>query len=127
MHRVLVVDDDDAIREIVEIALGTLAGWDVETAGGGEEALQMARRHPPDGILLDVMMPGLDGPGVLRHLRADPTTRAVHVALLTAKASPMDRGAYSSLPIDGVITKPFDPIGLPDDVAALFGWNRDDA
>lgn len=119
---VLVVDDDDAIREITEVALELVAGWQVLTASGGAEALELAARHVPDAVLLDLMMPGMDGLTAFRHLQADPATRDVPVILVTAKAQVGEGQAWDGLPVSGVIGKPFDPMTLGAEVAALLGW-----
>ena len=123
---VLVVDDDDAIREITQVALELVAGWEVLTAGGGREALARAAEHRPDAVLLDLMMPDMDGLTTFRHLQADPATRDVPVILVTAKAQVGDRQAWDGLPVAGVIAKPFDPMTLAADVAALLGWPAPD-
>ncbi len=123
---VLVVDDDDAIREITQVALELVAGWTVLIAGGGAEALTQAAEHHPDAVLLDLMMPDMDGLTTFRHLQADPATRDVPVILVTAKAQVGDRQAWDGLPVAGVIAKPFDPMTLAADVAALLGWPAPD-
>jgi CheY-like chemotaxis protein len=119
---VLVVDDDDDIRELTRVALELVADWGVITAGGGAEALELAARHRPDAVLLDLMMPGMDGLTTFGHLRADPATGAIPVILVTAKARVGERQAWDELEIAGVISKPFDPITLAADVSALLGW-----
>ena len=107
---VLVVDDDDDIRELTRVALELVADWGVLTAAGGAEALELAARHRPDAVLLDLMMPGMDGLTTFRHLRADPATGDIPVILVTAKARVGERQAWDELEIAGVISKPFDPI-----------------
>jgi CheY-like chemotaxis protein len=119
---VLVVDDDDDIRELTRVALELVADWGVLTAAGGAEALELAARHRPDAVLLDLMMPGMDGLTTFRHLRADPATGDIPVILVTAKARVGERQAWDELEIAGVISKPFDPIALAADVSALLGW-----
>jgi CheY-like chemotaxis protein len=123
---VLVVDDDDDIRELVKVALELVAGWEVLTAAGGGEALELAARHRPDAVLLDLMMPGMDGLTVFRHLQADATTRDIPVLLVTAKARVGQRQAWDEVAVAGVISKPFDPMTLAADVAALVGWPAPD-
>ncbi len=118
---VLVVDDDDSIREITQIALEAVGGWQVVTAENGLVALDRAREIQPDAILLDVMMPEMDGPTAARHLAADPATAHIPVILLTAKV----RGAHQpwdGLAVRGVISKPFDPMTLALEVTGLLGW-----
>ena len=121
-RRVLVVDDDDSIRMVAEMALETVAGWTVLTADGGLVALDIAARELPEAILLDVMMPGVDGPTTFRRLQADPVTRDIPVILVTAKIGVGDRNLWPELAVAGVIPKPFDPMTLGADVSRLLGW-----
>lgn len=123
-HRVLIVDDEDDIREVARMSLELIRGWDVLTAGCGREGIDVASAERPDAILLDVMMPDLDGPSTVRQLRAEPSTREVPVILLTAKVQASDRRQFADLPISGVIAKPFDPLVLGDRVAELLGWKE---
>lgn len=120
--RVLVVDDDDSIREITQIALEVVGGWEVYAADGGVAALALAREHHPDAVLLDVMMPDMDGPTTFGHLRADAATEDIPVILLTAKVQLGDRQAWSDIDVAGVIAKPFDPMTLHAQVSELLGW-----
>ena len=119
---VLVVDDDDSVREVTQMSLEIVAGWTVLSADGGQAALDLARAHRPDAVLLDVMMPGMDGPATFRHLQADPETRDIPVVLLTAKVMAGEREVWDELAVRGVIAKPFDPMTLHSQVAALLGW-----
>ena len=119
---VLVVDDDDAIRELTQIALEAVGGWNVVPADGGAAALALAREHRPDAVLLDVMMPDMDGIATFGHLQADERTRDIPVVLLTAKVNTRDRQVWDGLAIAGVISKPFDPMTLAADVRRLLGW-----
>lgn len=118
---VLVVDDDDSIREITQASLEIVAGWHVLTAPGGVVALELAREHRPDIILLDLMMPGMDGLTVFAHLQEDPATRDIPVILVTAKSQVGGRQVWDDLAIAGVIAKPFDPMTLATEVAAMAG------
>ncbi|MDP8909947.1 MAG: response regulator [Chloroflexota bacterium] len=111
--RILVVDDEDDIREVAAFALQAVGGWQVLTAASGRQALALAAAHRPDAILLDVMMPELDGPATVVALRDDPATRNIPVVLLTAKVQAADRQRFSQLAISGVLSKPFDPMALP--------------
>lgn len=116
------VDDDDSIREVAEVALGLVGGWDVTTASSGADGVERAREEMPDVVLLDVMMPGMDGPTTLSHLRADPLTKAVPVILLTAKVRPGERRELDGLDVSGIIGKPFDPMTLASQVSEMLGW-----
>ena len=88
---VLVVDDDDSIREIAQLSLELVGGWRTLLADGGEAALEQARTHRPDVILLDVMMPVMDGIETFHHLRADERTRDIPVILVTARDREVDK------------------------------------
>ncbi|MBM7798469.1 CheY-like chemotaxis protein [Microlunatus panaciterrae] len=121
-RRVLVVDDDDSIREVAQMALELVGGWQVTTAACGAEGWAKAREHQPDAILMDVMMPGMDGPTTFSHMQDDPETREIPVILLTAKVQAGDRREFADLELAGVIAKPFDPMTLSNEVAELLGW-----
>jgi CheY-like chemotaxis protein len=124
--RVLVVDDEEAIREVAALSLQAVGGHDVTTASSGIEALARVLEDVPDAILLDVMMPELDGPGTVSRLQQDPRTREVDVILLTAKMQPSERNAFAQLNgVRGVIGKPFDPMTLPQQIADILGWHGD--
>ena len=123
-RRVLVVDDDDAIREVAQVALELVGGWDVDLATSGQEAVDRCLVDPPDVVLLDVMMPAMDGPTTFSRLQADERTRDVPVVLLTAKVQPAERRRWEGLGVVGVLTKPFDPLLLSSEVAELLGWDR---
>jgi CheY-like chemotaxis protein len=122
--RILIVDDDDAIREVAQASLELVGGWQVDCASSGVDALTIATQNPPDAILLDVMMPAMDGPTTFGHLQADPRTRSIPVVLLTAKVLGSERRQWDNLGVAGVLAKPFDPMTLPDEVAKLLGWDR---
>lgn len=120
---VLVVDDDDSVREITQLSLEVVAGWEVLTAEGGAEGLELARAHKPDAVLLDVMMPDMDGLETFRHLQEHESTSDIPVILVTAKAQVGDRPMWHGLAIAGVIAKPFDPVTLATDVCIMLGWD----
>ena len=121
-RHVLLVDDEPDILEVASVALAALKGWDVRTAGSGAAAVEAARAEPPDAIVLDVMMPGLDGPATLAELRRHPETAGVPVVFLTAKVQVVDRERLLADGALGVLAKPFDPVTLGDELAALLGW-----
>lgn len=120
--RVLIVDDEDDIREVAQLSLEMTAGWAVLAASSGAEGLRLARAERPDAILLDVMMPEMDGPATFERLQADPETRSIPVVLLTAKVQAGDQRRLAELGVAGVLSKPFDPMQLASDVARVLGW-----
>ncbi len=123
---VLVVDDDDSIREIAEISLQLVGGMHVLTASGGVEALEtleLSRKQLPDVVLMDVMMPDMDGLTTFRHMQEDPDIRNIPVILVTAKVQVGDRQVWDGLAISGVISKPFDPMTLAEQVGQMLGWD----
>lgn len=117
---ILLVDDEDDIREVAALSLEAVGGWRVSSASDGATGVQMARAEPPDAVLLDVMMPGLDGPATVARLREDPLTRDIPVILLTAKAQSADRLRFAELGVAGTLTKPFDPMTLTDQITAIL-------
>jgi len=122
-RRILIIDDEDDIREVAQISLEALGGWEVTTATCGADGLAKAVAERPDAILLDVMMPDMDGPTTFRSLRADPATESIPVVLLTAKVRAADRQVLHDLGVDAVLAKPFDPVTLSDEIAAALGWS----
>src|SRR5437867_8873029 len=110
IRRILIVDDDDDIREVAQVSLELLGPYEVLTASGGRDGVESARTRQPDAILLDVMMPDLDGPATLAELRADPATRHIPVLFLTAKTQAADHTRLTALGAAGILTKPFDPL-----------------
>jgi CheY-like chemotaxis protein len=122
-RRVLIVDDEESIREIAQLSMEAVGGHQVTTASSGREALRIATAEAPDAILLDVMMPGLDGPSTVSELQADPRTRDIDIVMLTAKVHPNEKARFSELPgVAGVLAKPFDPMALPQQIAEILGW-----
>jgi CheY-like chemotaxis protein len=121
-RHVLVVDDDDMLREVAKVALEMVGGWRVSAADSGREAQRIALAEHPDALLLDVMMPGMDGPSTVVALRQDPATRDIPVIFLTAKVGGGGHAQWDHLDVAGVIPKPFDPMTLPAEVARLLGW-----
>jgi CheY-like chemotaxis protein len=122
-RRILVVDDDDAARQAAAYSLETMAGWDVFQAYCGAQAIESATQHQPDAILLDVMMPAMDGPAMLAKLRAIRATSHIPIVLLTAKVQAVHDGSLSHLPVAAILPKPFDPLRLASQVAKALGWD----
>ncbi|MFT4225493.1 response regulator [Micropruina sp.] len=115
----LVVDDDDDIREVAATSLEVVNGFRVITAISGSEAVMTARANLPDGILLDMMMPGMDGLQTLAELQSYPETRSIPVVLLTARID----GEHPGGAVAGLIRKPFDPMQLGTEVSRIMGWS----
>ncbi len=118
--RILYADDEEDILDVATLALEMVGGLSVTTCGDGFQAVAAARRTPPDLIMLDVMMPGMDGPTAMSQIRADPDLGAIPVILLTARVRGPEVREYLSLGADGVISKPFDPMTLADEVRAIW-------
>lgn len=121
-RRLLVIDDEDDIREVAQLSLEMTTGWEILTASSGAAGIATAEAQQPDAILLDVMMPEMDGPTTFRRLRDAAATAGIPVILLTAKAQATDRARFLELGVNGVLTKPFDPMTLGSEVARTLGW-----
>ncbi|MBT9312957.1 response regulator [Leptothoe kymatousa] len=119
---ILVVDDDDGVREIIQFSLEAAAGWTVDTAACGQDGIAIAKAKSPDLILLDVMMPGEDGIDVFKQLQADPVTQSIPTIFLTAKARMSEHQALLQIGVLGVITKPFKARELTQQIEQLLGW-----
>lgn len=122
-RRILIIDDEDDIREVAALSLETVAGWDVVVASSGTQGVTRAEEDKPDAILLDVMMPGMDGPSTFRELRKSPVTAKIPVLLLTAKVQSSDQRRFADLGVEAVLFKPFDPMTLAAQISEALGWN----
>lgn len=120
LQRVLYVEDEPDIQAVARIALEMVGGFTVKICASGEEALHEAVSFSPDMILLDVMMPGMDGPSTLKALREKPELANTPVAFMTAKVQPTEVAHYKSLGALDVIPKPFDPMALAGLVRAIW-------
>jgi len=120
LRSILHVDDEPDIRQIVQLALGLTEGLTVHSAESGEQALELARKLQPDLLLLDVMMPGLDGPGILKRMRSDSAIAHIPVIFMTAKAMAREIALFRQMGAVGVIAKPFDPMQLSQQVLSLW-------
>ena len=120
LKKIMVVDDEDDIRDVVGMALEMASGLAVEGCGSGREAVARARAVRPDMILLDVMMPGMDGPTTLAALRQDPELVGIPVVFLTAKAQAGELDRFLELGAADVIAKPFDPMTLGEKLQSIW-------
>jgi CheY-like chemotaxis protein len=119
--RLLLVDDEDDIRAVASVSLERVGGWTIVQASSGAAAIAAAQSDGPfDAVLLDFMMPELDGPATLSRLRQGPLSPDVPVVFLTAKVQASDRARLAGLGAAGVIAKPFDPMRLPDELARIL-------
>jgi CheY-like chemotaxis protein len=118
--KVLIIDDEDDIRRIAKLALGKVGRMEVVEASSGTEGVRKAQEERPDAVLLDVMMPGLDGPSTLAALRASEATARIPVVFLTAKAMASEVERLRGLGARGVLTKPFDPMKLASSLRSIL-------
>jgi two-component system OmpR family response regulator len=122
LSRILYVEDDPDIQAIAMMVLETISGFTVQACSSGKEALEKAVAFQPDLILLDVMMPGMDGPETLKGLRNSPELQSTPVVFMTAKVQPQEVQGYIALGAVGVIAKPFDPMTLAQELRDI--WAR---
>lgn len=121
LQRILYVEDEDDIRAVAELALVNVAGFELRTCASGAEALDAAESFAPDLLLLDVMMPDMDGPATLRALRQIPSLAETPAVFMTAKVQPDEVSRYLELGAVDVIAKPFDPMSLGDQLRNVWG------
>lgn len=120
LQRILYVEDDVDIQAITVMVLESLHGFTLAVCSSGAEALEKVREFKPDLILLDVMMPGMDGPETLKGFRQFPELQKTPVIFMTAKVQPQEVDTYLQLGAAGVIAKPFDPMTLADQLRTIW-------
>jgi two-component system alkaline phosphatase synthesis response regulator PhoP len=120
--RVLIVDDEEAIQTVVQFGIRMVAGWDVLTASSGLQGIQIAQTEQPDAILLDVMMPDMDGIHTFKALQSNPVTKQIPVIFLTATAQESERQQFEDMGASGAIAKPFNSLDLPDRITKILHW-----
>ena len=121
-RHILLIDDEDDIREVTAVSLETVAGWHVSSARSGVDGIELAKRAVPDAILLDVMMPEQDGPATLRLLRSNAVTARIPVIFLTAKAQSIERERLQAIGAVGTLAKPFNPLTLANQISEILNW-----
>ena len=123
IRRILIIDDEDDIREVAALSLESVAGWQVTTASSGAEGMRLAAAEVPDAILMDVMMPAMDGPTTFREMQKLPELASIPVILLTAKVQGVDQRRFAGLGVTAVLFKPFDPLTLAEQMSEALGWS----
>ena len=123
MHRILLIDDEDDIREVASLTLEATAGWEVITANSGSSGIRAALAEQPEAILMDVMMPEMDGPTTFREMQKNPLIAGIPVILLTAKVQGVDQRRFADLGVAAVLFKPFDPMTLAQQIAEVLDWD----
>ncbi len=121
-RRILIIDDEETIQTVVQFGIRMAAGWEVLTAGSGPQGIHTAQTGQPDVILLDVMMPEMDGIATFRALQSHAETKQIPVIFLTAKAQTAEKRQFNDLGVSGVITKPFNSLDLPEQIARILHW-----
>jgi CheY-like chemotaxis protein len=122
MRRILIIDDEDDIREVAALSLEATAGWHILTASSGVEGIEIATAEQPDAILMDVMMPEVDGPTTFGNIKQNPSVAHIPVLLLTAKVQGVDQRRFAGLGLAGILFKPFDPLTLAQQISDTLGW-----
>lgn len=123
MKTVLLVDDEDDIREVAQMSLEVTAGWTIQGVDCGSAGIAKAKEIKPDVILLDVMMPDMDGPTTFLTMKEMPELASIPVILMTAKVQASDLEQFAAIGVSGVIPKPFDPMSLADKVKEILNWD----
>jgi CheY-like chemotaxis protein len=123
MRRILIIDDEDDIREVAALSLESVAGWQISTADCAAEGIKKAIAENPDAILMDVMMPAMDGPTAFKEMQKLPEIAHIPVILLTAKVQGVDQRRFAGLGVAAVLFKPFDPLSLSEEISTALGWS----
>lgn len=121
-RKILIIDDEPDIREIAKISLKITKQWEILSAASGEEGVEIALAEQPDAILLDVLMPGMNGLATLKELKNYPAAETIPVILLTATVKKAMQEEFFHLGAHGILVKPFDPGILGEQIASTLGW-----
>ena len=124
MRRILIIDDEDDIREVAALSLEATADWTVYTACSGRDGIDVALEQKPEAILMDVMMPEMDGPTTFKQMQQIPAIAGIPVVLLTAKVQGVDQRRFAGLGVAAVLFKPFDPLTLAAQISEVLGWQE---
>ncbi|MEC4984016.1 MAG: response regulator [Oscillatoria sp. PMC 1068.18] len=121
--QILVIDDEAAIQRVIQLTLSITAGWEVMSAKSGWEGVEKASLNQPDAILLDLMMPELNGIATLEKLRAQDSTKEIPVIIMSGKTNLTQEKPLSMLEVAGIIAKPFDPLSLANQISNALAWS----
>ena len=119
---ILIVDDEEDVRALIQLGLEMQAGWKVLNASCGEEAIKIAASQQPDVILLDLMMPDMDGKTTLQKLKTNPKTRKIPVILMTAKGKSFVEESFANLDVAAIFTKPLRPLNLTQQITEVLSF-----
>nr|WP_199288680.1 response regulator [Pseudanabaena mucicola] len=119
---ILLIDDEPNLAQVIAVCLESFKGWKVQIANSGKEGLKIVEALAPDAILLDVMMPEMDGFTVFQDLQQNAATQNIPVILITAKVQSTDLARFAQLGIAGAIAKPFEPLQIADQIARMLAW-----
>lgn len=122
-EKILVIDDEEDIRRLIQTCLEIMGGWQVITAASGSEGIDLAQREQPSAILLDVMMPDVDGLTTLKKLRSNSITSSIPIVLLTARKGFIDK-QFTKLGIKGILNKPFNPLTIAEQLATALSSSK---
>jgi CheY-like chemotaxis protein len=122
LKRILLIDDEEDIRTLACLCLELETDWKIMVAANGEAGIKIAETQQPEAILLDAMMPGLDGLQTLAKLQVNPKTKHIPAIFVTAKVQASDRQQFYAAGARGVITKPFDCLTLASQISGFLGW-----
>ncbi|EAW37253.1 response regulator [Lyngbya sp. PCC 8106] len=121
-RRILLIDDEEDIRELLQMSLEMSSSWEILTAESGQEGIEMACTYQPDAIILDVIMPDMDGPTTFEQLQKNPETQNIPVILLTAKAKADEQPRYTNLGVKAVLSKLINPLNFAEQLAEILEW-----
>ncbi|MGP1384545.1 MAG: response regulator [Thainema sp.] len=123
-RKILIIDDEPDIREVAKLSLKITKHWDIVSAGSGDEGVRIALEERPDAILLDVLMPIMNGLATLKSLKSYPETQVIPVILLTATVKKAIQEDFFYLGAQGILIKPFDPGLLGEQIESILGWTN---
>jgi two-component system, OmpR family, response regulator len=123
LRKILYAEDDTDVQTIVELTMQTMSNFDLKICDNGKKLMECVEEYNPDLIILDVMMPEMDGPSTFRNLQFKETTKDIPVIFMTAKAQAHEVKDFKECGVIGIITKPFDPIKLCHEIAKIWCEN----